>query len=314
MFRKIKEIVDKGDRFLITSHIDPDGDAVGSVLSLYWALNSIGKHPSLYLKDPMPYNYAFLPHPASMAVEFPSGPFDAVFVVDCGSLSRVGEGYERLADMGRLVNIDHHKTNEAFGIVNLIDETACCTAELLYFLYEFLALPVSTDMALGIYTAILTDTGSFRFENTNSNAFIIAEQMVRAGVQPAYVSQMVYNSHPKERFILLGLVLSGLQTFNDDTVAMVHVTEQMFASAHATKELTDGFVEYVKEIRGVEVAVLLREVRGGFKVSMRSKGMIDVARACALFDGGGHKNAAGCTVEGTLEDVEGRLKEALNIE
>ena len=107
MFKKIKEIVDKGDRFLITSHIDPDGDAVGSVISMYWALHSIGKHPSLYLKDPIPYNYEFLPRPPRMTNELPSEPFDAVFVLDCGSLFRVGEGYGRLADMGRLINIDH---------------------------------------------------------------------------------------------------------------------------------------------------------------------------------------------------------------
>jgi len=314
MLTKIKEIVDRGNRFLITAHIDPDGDAVGSAFSLYWALDSVGKQAVVYLKDKIPYKYEFLPRPASLTHDFPGEKFDAVFVLDCGNLFRVGDGYERLADMGPLINIDHHKTNEPFGIVNITDENACCTAELLYSLYDFMNLPITPEMALNIYTAILTDTGSFRFENTNSNAFLISEKMLRAGVKPAYVSGMVYNSHPKERFKLLGLALAGLETFDNDKVAMVYLTEDMFEKARADRELSDGFVELVKEIRGVEVAALFRKVPRGYKVSMRSKGTVDVAQICGLFGGGGHRAAAGCTIEGDLEDAKNRIKEALKLQ
>ncbi|HEY3276497.1 MAG TPA: bifunctional oligoribonuclease/PAP phosphatase NrnA [Syntrophorhabdaceae bacterium] len=314
MLRKIKTIIAENDRFLITSHIDPDGDAIGSAFSLSWALETLGKHPTVYLRDEIPYKYQFLPLPPRFTRKFPEERFDAVFVVDCGNLFRVGAGYERLKDMGPLVNIDHHQTNEAFGAANLIDEKACCAAEILYGLYEFLNIPLSHDMAINIYTAILTDTGSFRYENTNIAAFAIAQKMVEAGVKPSYVSRMVYNSHPKERFKLLGLVLSQLETFNSGSIAMTFVTDDMFTKANATKELSDGFVELVKEIRGVDVAALLRQVPDGYKISLRSAGAIDVAHVCGLFGGGGHKNAAGCTIEGDLEQARNRLKEALNIQ
>ena len=314
MLTKIKELIEKGNRFLITAHIDPDGDAIGSAFSLYWALDSIGKQPFIYLKDGIPYKYEFLPRPPRLTHDLPIEKFDAVFVVDCGDLFRVGDGYEQLKELGPLLNIDHHKTNEPFGVVNITDETACCTAELLYFLYEFLNLPITTEMAVNIYTAILTDTGSFRFENTNSNAFIISEKMLKVGVKPAYVSEMVYNSHPKERFKLLGLVLSGLETFDNDKVAMAYLTEDMFERAHADRELSEGFVELIKEIRGIEVATLFRRVAKGYKISMRSNGTVDVAHICSLFGGGGHKNAAGCTIEGDLENAKNRMKEALKLQ
>ena len=314
MLRKIKDIIDSSERLLISTHIDPDGDALGSAFSLARAFESMGKEAAVYLKDPVPYTYEFLPRPSGLTHEFPHGGFDAVFIVDCGSLFRIGTGYEELTGTASIVNIDHHATNDSFGLVNMVDENACSTAELLYPLYQFIHVPISTDMAQDIYTAVLTDTGSFRYGNTNAQAFILAEKMVRLGVRPAYVSQMVYNSHPKERFTLLGLVLSELKTYNDDRIALAHVTGEMFGKAGATKEYAEGFVEFIKEIRGVETAVLLREVPGGFKVSMRSSGAIDAAKMCGLFGGGGHMNAAGCTIEGGLGEVQKKIKEALKIE
>ncbi len=314
MFAKIKECIDRGDKFLVASHIDPDGDAVGSVFSMYWALSFLNKHVTVYLKDPIPYKYTFLKQPPTLASRMPNESFDAVFVLDCGDIFRVGTAYEALEEMGPLINIDHHQTNETFGIVNIIDDKASSTAEILYSLYETLNIPVTFDMALDIYTAILTDTGSFRFENTTPRALSICEKMIRAGASPSHVSQMVYNSHPKERFLLLGHVLTTLATYVHDTVAMVYVNEEMFQMANASRELTDGFVEYIKEIRDTEVAVLFREIPNGYKVSMRSKGTIDVALICNRFGGGGHKNAAGCTIEGSLEEATKRIKEALNIQ
>ncbi|MBA4417650.1 MAG: DHH family phosphoesterase [Syntrophus sp. (in: bacteria)] len=313
MFTKIKQIIDEGNRFLITTHIDPDGDAIGSAFSLYWALDALNKRPLVYLKDPIPYKYEFLPIPPNFTRELPTDRYDGIFVLDCGNLFRVGPGHEQLKEMGPLVNIDHHTTNETFGLINMIDARACSTAEILCALYESLDITLSLDMAINIYTAILTDTGSFRFENTNSNAFIICDKMVRAGVKPEYVSRMVYNSHPKERFLLLGMVLATLTTYANDTIAMVHVTEDMFRKTTGTREMSDGFVELVKEIRGTEVAILLREIPTGYKVSMRSMGSIDVARICNLFGGGGHKNAAGCTIPGSLNEADKRVKEALGI-
>jgi phosphoesterase RecJ-like protein len=315
MLKKIKKIITDGKRFLITTHIDPDGDAIGSVLSLYWAFESLKKDSSIYLKDAIPYRYEFLPKPPQIYYELSKDAYDAIFVLDCGNLFRVGDGYEKLKDMGTIINIDHHNTNETFGMVNLIDENASSTAEILYKLFKRLSIPITFNMAINIYTAILTDTGSFRYENTNPDVFAICEEMTRSGVIPSYVSRMVYENHPKERFLLLGLVLTTLKTYNQDRIAMAYVTEEMFKKTKTTREHTDGFVEYIREIKGVDVAILLREVNGQrYKISMRSKGTIDVANICNIFGGGGHKNAAGCNIDGNMEEVKKKLKEAFRVQ
>jgi phosphoesterase RecJ-like protein len=315
MLERIKEIVESGEKFLITSHVDPDGDAVGSVLAMHRVLRSLGKDSRVYLKDTIPYRYAFLPAPADLLHRMPEARYDAIFVLDCGNFFRIGEGYERLKEMGRIINIDHHNTNDAYGEINVVDEQASSTAEILYRLFELLAVPWTPEAAISIYTAILTDTGSFRYDSTTSQSFLICEKMLGYGVSPAYVSQMVYESHPKERFLLLGVVLGTLKTFDHDRVAMAHVTEEMFRQTGTSREHVDGFVEYIREIKGVEVAVMLREVaETRYKVSMRSKGSVDVSQVCSLFGGGGHRSAAGCHINGNVTEAEAKLMEALQLQ
>ncbi|OPY83896.1 MAG: Bifunctional oligoribonuclease and PAP phosphatase NrnA [Syntrophorhabdus sp. PtaU1.Bin153] len=316
MLQEIRDIITRGEKFLITAHIDPDGDAIGSAFSLYWVLESLHKQPCIYLRDSLPYMYEFLPRPQRVAHgEIPEDQYDAVFALDCGNLFRVGKGYEKLKEMGPVINVDHHMTNEAFGTINVIDPDASSVAEILYRLYKTMKVAMTFNVAINVYTAIFTDTGSFRYSNTNSQAFLICEEMTRSGVAPSYVAQMVHESHPKERFLLLGLVLATLETHKNDTIAMAMVTQEMFRRTNTSKEHTEGFVESVKEIRGIDVAVLLREITGNqYKISMRSKGNSDVASICNLFGGGGHRNAAGCTINGTIVEVKDRLKEAFKIE
>lgn len=310
MIEKIKQIIDKGSNFLITSHIDPDGDSLGSSFSMCFALEAIGKTATVFLKNPVPYMYEFLPKPLHTTYDLPLNQYDAIFVLDCGSLNRVGDGFEKLNGLGAFINIDHHRTNETFGVVNLIDEDASSTAEILYELFCTLKIPITFNMAINIYTAIVTDTGSFRYENTGSKAFLICEEMTRLGVKPSYVSQNVYENHPKERFLLTGLIFSTMETYNQDKVAVACVTEEMFKKTNTDKDYADGLVELIRGIRGVEVAILIREInKQRYKLSMRSKGFVDVAAICGLFGGGGHKNAAGCSIDGTLEEVKNKLKE-----
>mgnify|MGYP000903559886 CR=1 FL=1 len=314
MFQKIKHIIDNGSNFLVTTHIDPDGDSVGSAFSMCWMLESLGKKAVLYMKDQTPYRYAFLPMPSSIRHELPEERFDAIFVLDCGSLSRTGDGYEKIMTLGRIVNIDHHDTNETFGEINLIDADACSTAEIIYRLHRSLGVSLNYNMGINIYTAIITDTGSFRHGNTNSNAFLICEEMLRLGVSPSYVSGMVYENHPKERFRLFGFILTTLETYKEDTIAIACVTQEMFKRTGTSREHSEGFVELLKEMRGVDVVVLLRELNTNkYKVSMRSKGNVDVAEVCSLLGGGGHKRAAGCTIDGNIDEVKGKIKEALKI-
>ncbi len=314
MLSRIEELIARGARFLITSHIDPDGDAVGSVLALDWALRSMDKTTRVYLKDKVPYRYDFLPGVEHVVNEVPAEAFDAVFVLDCGSIARVGEDAGNFLRESFLVCIDHHKTNDAFANLDYVDPQASSTGELLYRLFAGMGLKYSLEMAINIYTAVFTDTGSLRYDNASTAAYAICREMVGLGVQPAYVAQRVYESHPKERFLLLGEVLCTLRTFDDGKIAVARVTEEMFRKTGTDREHTDGFSEYIREIRGVEAAIFARQTGPEkFKISMRAKGLIDVAHICSTFGGGGHKNAAGCTIDGSYEEVEAKLLKTFSL-
>jgi phosphoesterase RecJ-like protein len=314
MFQRIKDIIDKGRTFLVTTHVDPDGDAVGSAFALCFALAGLGKDAAVYLQGPVPYRYRSLPRPAVVHHRLPGGTYDGVFVVDCGSLLRVGDAHESLKHKGFLINIDHHEANEAFGQINVIDERASSTAEILYLILKALDVRFTLDVAANLYVAVLTDTGSFRNGNTTERAFSICKEMISLGVSPASVAIKVYESHPKERLHLLCLVLATLETFHEDRIALAHVTGDMFAQTHTNAEYAEGFVDYLKEIDTVEVACLLRELAGGkYNVSMRSKNTVDVAAIARSLGGGGHRKAAGCTLEGDLNTVKNRVLGAFSL-
>lgn len=315
MFQKVRDVIERGKRFLITSHIDPDGDALGSAFALYFALTDREKEAVVYLKDTVPYRYQFLPKPPAPALlhQLPQNVFDAAFVVDCGNLFRVGDGYEALT-RNYIVSIDHHDTNEAFGQVNIVDESASSTAEILYRILKSFNMVINFNIAVNIYTAILTDTGSFRYDSTTRRSFAICEEMTSCGVVPSYVAGQVYENHPRQRYDLLCLVLATLETFRDNRIATAYVTDEMFKKTQTNRESTEGFVEYIKEIRGVEVACLLRQVgHEKYKVSMRSKNSVDVAAVANTLGGGGHKKAAGCIIDGSIEDVKKKLVGAFHL-
>ena len=314
MFQRIRETIDKGRKFLVVSHVDPDGDAVGSAFAACFALTGLGKDASVYLQDSVPYRYRFLPRPAAVLHQFPENGYDAVFVVDCGDLHRVGDSYDALKRKGVLINIDHHEANGAFGQINIIDDRASSTAEILYLILKSLEVRFTSDIAVNLYTAVVTDTGSFRYENTTERAFSICEEMIGFGVSPAYVAAKVYENHPKERLQLLCLVLTTLETVHEDRIALAHITGDMFSRTHTSPEHAEGFVEYLREIDSVEVACLLRELGSErYKVSMRSKESVDVASIARTFGGGGHHRAAGCTMEGDLATVKNILIGAFSL-
>jgi phosphoesterase RecJ-like protein len=315
MFQKIKEAVDRGNRFLVVTHIDPDGDALGSAFALCFALRSMGKDAMVFMKDSVPYRYAFLPRPEPIIRDIQKGVYDTVFIVDCGDLSRVGDGHQDLDGAAYLINIDHHETNDAFGQINIVDRRASSSAELLYLILKALGVRFDYRIAVNLYTAVLTDTGSFRYDSTTQRAFSICEEMTGYGVVPSYVAGEVYENHPKERFALLCLVLGTLQFFKNDRIVTAYVTRDMFERTGTNREFIEGFVEYLKEIRGIEAACVLREIEEGrFKVSMRSKGTVDVAAVGHRLGGGGHQKAAGCTIQAAdVNEAKNKLIEAFSL-
>lgn len=303
----------KGKRFLTVSHVSPEGDAVGSLLGITLALRSLGKEVVAYLEDPVPDLFKFLPGSETVVHDLEGeGPFDATFAVDCGQKERLGRGFNNLNHPGCVINIDHHATNDNFGDINVIAPDASAAGELVYDFCEAASIKITKDIAVNLYVAIHTDTGSFRYSSSTPGAFKKAGELVSRGAEPWEISMRVYENHPARKFKLLGFVLSTLDVVGDGAaagkIATLTVTLDMFKKAGAEKDLADGFVNYARGIEGVEVGVLFREAKNLFyKVSLRSKGLIDVAEVAQNFGGGGHRNAAGFTVNGTLEEVKAKV-------
>lgn len=308
-----------GSKFLVVSHVSPEGDAVGSLLGMALAIRSLGKEAVAYLEDPVPDLFRFLPGADTVVHSLDgAGPFDATFAVDCGQKERLGKGFVELAGPGRIVNIDHHATNDAFGDVNVIVPGASAAGELVYDFCKAAGVKIDRDIAVNLYVAIHTDTGSFRYSSSTADAFEKAGELVRLGADPWEISRRVYENHPARKFKLLGMVLNTLEIVDlgnggaKASVAMVHVTREMFRRAGAEKDLADGFVNYARGIEGVEVGVMLREAGDlKYKVSLRAKGDVDVAEVAQAFGGGGHRNAAGFMLDGSLEDVRARVIDAM---
>lgn len=310
---KIADIVKNRNRFILASHISPDGDAVGSCLALALALKKMGKDVVVYLRDGVPYQFKYLPMAESVvtALDDHAG-FDVAVVLDCAELKRVDERFAEMASPDIWVNIDHHLTNENFADISLIDREACATGYLVYQVIKSLGVEIDAAIAENIYTTIIADTGSFRYSNATSEAFQAAADMVAFGVSPWDVATKVYENQPVGRIKLLSRVLDTLEISESGGVASVVVTEQMMQETGTGPEETDGFVNYPRSLEGVDVAFMVREIGNDtYKISYRSKGTVNVAEVAKSFGGGGHKNAAGCVMQGTLTEVRKKVNDVL---
>jgi len=292
----LREIEQRGE-FLLTSHARPDGDAVGSVLAFCAILRQMGKSAEAVLHDGVPIIYRPLPF-ADCVLQASSvnGKYEAAIILECDSIQRT-----RLHGLERhfLINIDHHLSGRPFAHVNWIDPSACATAELVYRLAQEAGVTITPEIATCLYTAVLTDTGSFCFSGTSQRTFALAQELVRAGADPVLIAQNVYFSNPTSKMRLLGAALSNLR--REGNLTWMYCTRDDMERCGAIDEDCEGLVNYALGIAGVEVAVFFRELAGGrFRVSLRSKGALNVAAVAALFGGGGHQCASGCAVEGPL--------------
>ncbi len=304
MIQRIISEIELNRTFLVTAHENPDGDAVGSSLAMANFLSSLGKEVTIFSCDPLPDNYRFLPLADSVLYEIPDTYYDICFILDAGDLLRAGVNQADCGHFGKIINIDHHPDNKNFGAINLVDSRASATGALVYRILTAAGHVVDYNTALCIYTAIVTDTGSFRYSNADQEAFHISGQMVAKGINPWFVTEKLYESQPRQRLELLSLALSTLHVADRGDIASITVTLDMLAKTGATPDLTDGFINYPRSIKGVEVAVFFREIeKGVFKVGFRSKGNVDVSSLAAVFGGGGHHNAAGCKISAPLEEA-----------
>lgn len=284
---EIRQVLLSGRRFLIVAHQNPDGDAIGSSLALAAGLKGLGKACHVVCVDGVPMNLTWLPFAEEVhLLPAEDARYDAVVFLDCGAKDRTGFGDDLLSLAPHLLNIDHHPGNSGFGTVNLVDPEACATAELVYDVLQALPCPVGYGAATCIYTAIITDTGNFRFSNASPRAFEIAAKMVAKGVDPSWVAQMVYDQQPIGRLRLLSRVLETLELSPRDKAASVVISQALFRETHTGPEDVDGFVNFPRSICGVEVGLLLREQAPNlYRVAFRSKGRVDVSRIAREFGG-----------------------------
>jgi phosphoesterase RecJ-like protein len=296
---------------LVTSHTNPDGDAIASVLAMGHLLDLLGKQAVMYNPDEVPANYAHLPGAEQIEKLPGEGPYDTTIVMDCSELSRVGPlpPAERL---GRIIGIDHHLTAEPLGDVYYLDPGASSIGEMIDRILEHLPAELDLTLATCIYCSILSDTGSFRYSNTSPAALRSAARMVAQGVSPWDMARQVYESQPRERLLMLASVLPSLHVDQSGLYASILVSREMFESTGATADMIDGFINYPRRIEGVEVAIQFREVeQKRYKISFRSRGNANVAAIAEQFGGGGHANAAGCTLSGSFEEVRDKIYQAV---
>lgn len=313
MLNKVVELIKNSTSFLVLAHEGPDGDALASTLALVNALKELGKQATAFNVDGVPDKFSFLPGSGQVVTHVGADQhFDVAFVLDVGELRRARLDVRPLC--ATLVNIDHHPFSEDFGDLYLVDTEACATAVLIYRILRAMAVPISKSVAICIYTAILSDTGSFRYSSANAEAFAVAGEMVSAGVDPWYVAGGLYESQELQRLQLLGLSLNTLQVSACGRYASMEVTQHMLDQVGVGPEYADSFVNYPRSIHGVEVALFFREINPTtYKLGMRSKGRISVGNLARELGGGGHNNAAGAELTGSLAEVKRRTFACLNL-
>ncbi len=310
----------KGKQFFIATHISPDGDALGSSIALAMALESLGKKTIVYDKDSVPEFYKFLPgherftnsisslkSSAEASEPARGGQISNLILVDCNDLERIG--LENLKFISSAV-IDHHETGREFGDIKWIEPQAPATGMMIFYLMKELGIKITEEIATNLYSAIAIDTGTFRYSNTTPEILRIAAELIEAGAAPYYIAENLYETWSENRFRLLLKVLNTLEINND--IAITKVTLDMFRETGTTVEDTENFPGFSRMLRSIKISALFREIeKDHYKVSLRSKGKINVAKIAESFDGGGHRNAAGYKIRSDFKAAKEALLKAI---
>lgn len=313
MIKEIIAAIFRGKKFLITAHVRLDGDALGSELALYRLLKDLGKEAVIVNQDATPGHYRFLPDACHIVhnLEHPE-QYDVGFVLDCSELVRVGNIAAEVGKIKTLINIDHHVSNGGFCQLQLLDPKASSTGELLYRLMREMQVPMTKDICTNLYAAILTDTGGFRYSSTRQETLRAAGDLVEGGADPQWISENIYESDPPAKLQLLSRVLETLILDMENRTASLVVTWKHLQDTGATMEQTDGFIDIPRTVKGIDIAMLYTQMgEKQFKLSLRSKGKVNVEKIARKFGGGGHINAAACRIDGDIEAIQARVLEAV---
>ena len=322
--REFLNAVISADNIVLTTHVKPDGDALGSMFGFASVLEQTGKKVFCYLEGAVSPHYSFLPFCNRVSSDLTelhnfivrSDRDVAAIILDCGDMKRIGDNFEEILDIHPSLVIDHHLGNKGFGDLNWIEPHRSSTGEMVVDLVGELGYGISEEAAKCFYVAIVSDTGSFRYESTTAHTMKVAAGLIEKGVRPHEVMRELYDNFPLGRIRLLQLVLGTLQVFLDNRVAMIRVDQEMLARTGTTIDDTEEFVSHIRAIKGVRVAVFIKDVQQDrVSVSLRGNGSCDLSRAAAEFGGGGHRNAAGFRLaKQEADDLLDRLIQVLQVE
>lgn len=303
----IEKTLRQNEHFLLISHVNPDGDTLGSMLALALALETMGKDVIRYSPGGVPDCYRFLPGAERVVRSLPDRLPPCAIAIDCGDLNRAGDFAERSTEAGTLINIDHHPSNSGFGRINWIDPLAAAVGMMLYTLFKRMGVELTRDLAVCLYTAVITDTGSFRYSNTSPKVHEVTAELLKTGICPHEIAEEVFEKKPLSAVRLLQEALQTLEISEQGDVAWLTVTDEMIRRTGVDRLETEGLINYPRSIKGVEVALLFTEQAEGVKVGFRSKRFVDVQKIARQFGGGGHVRAAGCLIRKSLGEVRNEV-------
>jgi phosphoesterase RecJ-like protein len=296
------DVIRRGRRFIIASHQRPDGDAIGSAMSMALALRAIGKSATVVTDAIPPVFLQPFPDVASMQITpAVTDAYDAALIMECSELSRTGV---KGLDLSPVMNIDHHPGNQGYGTINWIDESAAACGEMAFTLIEAIGAPLTPEVATHIYLAVLTDTGSFHFSHLSPRTYEIAKRCVEAGADPRWIARTHYDSNSLARVRIFGAVMNGMVIVDGGRIALLSITRRTMAELQGTSDDLEGLINFPLTVKDIEAVAFFKEVGdSAWRVSLRSKGNVDTGAIARAHGGGGHTNAAGCSATGQLDDV-----------
>ena len=295
----------KAPQVALFSHASPDGDCMGSMLALGLALEKLNKQIYLFNPDPVPANLAYLPGANRVASVLPSNWPEVLMFIDCTDIQRANLTTQDLPFKSIVLNLDHHISNSSFGHINFIDPQASASGELAFSVIKELGVEIDKEIATNLYTAIVTDTGSFQYSNTKAETHRIVAELIDQKIELETIHSHLFDQKPLAHIKLLQRALASLQLFSDGQIALMTLSNQDFLECGAGENLSEGLVNHARSIEGVEVAILIRERDSmGVKVGLRSNLWLNVNEVAAKFQGGGHKRAAGCSLKLSLKDAQ----------
>jgi len=304
-FKKAYKHIIESHNIYIASHVQPDGDNIGSMLSLGMALKKLNKNVYFLKSDDIPSDYLFLPNIDLIKDYSIFDEIELFIALDSSDEGRLGKNKDFLTKAKLIINIDHHVSNTNFGHINIVDKDASSTGELIYDFIKYMNISIDEDIATCLYTALSSDTGSFMYDNTSAKTHEIAAELIRVGIDKGKININLYQNKSLERTKLFIKTMDNLELYFDNKVALAKISQEMLEDCNAKMEDSEGIISYIRDIAPVEIAILLKEFNESeIKVSMRSKRFIDVAKLTAVFNGGGHKKAAGCTIEKPIIEVD----------